>query len=105
MEGHVGEQGDAPLAVGLLLSDVLEPIRFPHALQHSLQIRLVRHHQRMVENQAILRRVVISLLSGFDVVQNKAKGQVDLKGISLFAEDGPQHVANVTGRLQSLSVH
>ena len=73
VEGHVGEQGDALLAVGLLLSDVLEPIRLPHALQHSLQIRVVRHHQRLVENQANLRGVVISLFSGFDVAQNKAK--------------------------------
>ena len=36
IEAHVGEQGDAPLAVGLLLSDVLEPNRLPHALQHSV---------------------------------------------------------------------
>ena len=36
VEGHVGEQGDAPLAVGFLLSDVLEPIHLPYALQHSL---------------------------------------------------------------------
>ena len=36
IEAYVGEQGDAPLAVGLLLSDVFEPIRLPHALQHSL---------------------------------------------------------------------
>ena len=36
VEGHVGEQSNVPLAVGLLLSDVLEPICLPHALQHSL---------------------------------------------------------------------
>ena len=77
----------------------------PHALQHSLQIRLVRHHQRLVENPAILRGVVISLFSGYHVAQNKAKIQVDLEGIFLAAEDGPQHVRNVTTRLQSLSVH
>ena len=35
VKGHVGGPGDAPLAVGLLLSDVLVPIRLPHALQHS----------------------------------------------------------------------
>ena len=96
VEGHIGEQGDVPLVVGLLLSDVLEPIRPPHALQH---------HQRVVENQPILRGVVILLFSGFDVAQNKAKHQVDLERISLSTEDGPQHVANVTSRLQSLSMH
>ena len=94
-----------PLAVGLLLSGVLEPIRLPHALQHSLQIRLVCHYQRLVENQPILRGVVISLLSGFDVAQNKTKRQVDLEYILLPAEDGPQHIRNVTSCLQSLSVH
>ena len=36
VEGHVGEQGNAPLAIGLLLSDVLELIRLPNALQQSL---------------------------------------------------------------------
>ena len=78
IEAHVGEQGDAPLAVGLLLPDVLEPIRLPHALKHSLKICLVRHHQRLVENRAILRGVVISLFSGFHVAQNKAKSRLIL---------------------------
>ena len=49
--------------------------------------------------------VVISLFSGFDVAQNKAKRQVDLERISLGAKDGPQHVANVSTRLQSPSLH
>ena len=35
VEGHLGDQGNASLAVGLLLSDALEPIHLPHALQYS----------------------------------------------------------------------
>ena len=35
VEGHVGDQGDAPLSVGLLLLGVLEPIPLPHTLQYS----------------------------------------------------------------------
>jgi len=34
VEGHIGEQGNTPLAVGILLSDVFEPIRLAQGMQH-----------------------------------------------------------------------
>ena len=55
--------------------------------------------------KAILQGLVISLFSGFDVSQNKAKRQVDVEGISLGVEDIPQHVRDVTTRLQPPSMH
>ena len=71
-------------------------------------IHFVRHHRRLVENEAISRWVIMSLLSGFHDAQNKAKCQIDVERNSLGTEDGPQHRPNVTHpptHLQSSTVH